>query len=531
MSETQKKQSFLHGTALLAMATAIVKVIGFVYSVPLKAIIGDSGFGYYSTAYEIYNVLLTISISGLPVAMSRMVSQASSLEHYNQVRSIYKTSRNIFLTLGITGTLVMMLLCKFLAGTVMQQPNAWVSILCLGPCSLLICLMSTYRGFFQGQSNMLPTSISQILEAVVKLVVGLGLAIAAIKLTADVSFAAGGAILGVTASCLVSAFFLFGKFRKAYDALPAATDTPAAFGPTAKRLLAIAIPITIGSAGLSILTVCETGIYMGRLLEYMPQTLADTQKGVYNFVQKIYNLPAAFVTPITVSIIPAITAHLTLQDHRGARSTAESSVRVMALICLPCSVGLMTLAGPITALLGGYTGENLVLATRIMTILGACVAFYTFVLLTNAIMQSHGHVNLPVINMFIGGILKLAAVFVLTSNPNIGILGAPIGSLCCYIVISILNLITMRKCIPNCPALVANLLRAGAAALIMGLFAYGTKWGLDCLGISSRAILCGLPIIVGVAVYAVAAVKLKAITKEDCLLLPKGEKIAKLLHL
>ncbi len=526
MSDTQKKQSFLHGTALLAMATAIVKIIGFVYSVPLKAVIGDQGFGYYSTAYEIYNVLLTISVSGLPVAMSRMVSQASSLEHYNQVRTVYKTSRNIFLTLGITGTLIMMLLCRFLAGSVMQQPNAWVSILCLGPCSLLICLMSTFRGYFQGQGNMLPTSVSQILEALVKLAVGLGLAVAATKLLADVSYAAGGAILGVTASCLVSAIFLYSKFHKSYYGLPASADTPESFGATAKQLLAIAIPITIGSAGLSILNVCETGIYMGRLLEYMPQTDADTQKGIYNFVQKIYNLPAAFVTPITVSIIPAITAQLTLKNSRGARTTAESAVRVMALICLPCSVGLMVLARPVTALLGGYTGENLDLAAQVMTVLGACVSFHTFVLLTNAIMQSYGHVNLPVINMFIGGVLKLAAVFVLTGNPNIGILGTPIGSLCCYIVISILNLVTMRKCIPNCPALISNLLRAGGAALVMGLFAYGTRWGLEYLGINSRAILCGLPIIVGVAVYAVAAVKLRAIAKEDCLLLPKGEKIA-----
>ena len=175
MSDTTKKQNFLHGTMLLAMATAIVKVIGALYKIPLNAIIGEQGFGYYSTAYEIYTVLLMISTAGLPVAMSRMISQASSLGNYRQVRKIYTVSRTIFLSLGLIGTLLMTLFCKQLAAF-QEQPDAWAAIGTLGPCCFLICLMSTYRGFFQGQSNMLPTSISQVLEAVCKLIVGIAAA-------------------------------------------------------------------------------------------------------------------------------------------------------------------------------------------------------------------------------------------------------------------------------------------------------------------------------------------------------------------
>ena len=202
MSEAQKKQNFLQGTALLAMATAIVKVIGALYKIPLNAIIGEQGFGYFNTAYEIYNVLLMISTAGLPVAMSRMISQASSLRHYNQVRRIYATARGIFLGLGIAGSLLMTVFCRQLAAF-QNQPDAWAAIGFLGPCCLLICVMSTFRGFFQGQSNMLPTSISQVLEAVVKLIVGMIAAIVLLKMTGSVPLAAGGAILGVTASCLV----------------------------------------------------------------------------------------------------------------------------------------------------------------------------------------------------------------------------------------------------------------------------------------------------------------------------------------
>ena len=531
MSDAQKKQNFLQGTALLAMATAIVKVIGALYKIPLNAIIGEQGFGYFNTAYEIYNVLLMISTAGLPVAMSRMISQASSLEHYGQVRKIYATARGIFLGLGITGSLLMTVFCRQLAAF-QNQPDAWFAIGCLGPCVLLICIMSTFRGFFQGQSNMLPTSISQVLEAVTKLIVGIAAALILLKTTKEVPMAAGGAILGVTASCLVSSFYLFGKFRKSFAQLPETKEEVTSFGTTAKGLLIIAIPITLGSAGLQILTMLETKIYMGQLLSHgNSQAAADTMKGIYNMTQTIFNMPCAFITPITISIIPAITAQLTLENHTGAKETEESAARITGLISMPCAFGLAVLAEPVTALLGGYTGEKLALATTLMTILGISIMFNAVVLVTTAIMQAHGHAGRPVINMLIGGVLKLAAVYILTGNPNIGIIGTPIGTLLCYLSICILNILSIKKLLPKAPNLVSNLLRPFLAAAVMGAITRLSWYGLKSLGFDSRLILCGGPIMVGVLVYVVAAVKIKVVTKEDCLLLPKGEKIAKLLKL
>ena len=198
---------------------------------------------------------------------------------------------------------------------------------------------------------------------------------------------------------------------------------------------------------------------------------------------------------------------------------------------MPCAFGLGLMAEPVTALLGGYTGENLVLATKLMAVLGFSIMFNAVVLVTTAIMQAHGHAGRPVINMLIGGLLKLAAVFILTGNPNIGIVGTPIGTLACYLAICVLNLYSIRTLLENPPAIVKNLLRPFLAACVMGVFVSGALFGLKALGISSRLILCGGPIAVGVLVYMVAAVKIKVITREDCLLLPKGEKIAKILKL
>lgn len=529
----QKKQTFLHGAALLAGATAIVKIIGALYKIPLQRVIGDDGFGYFSTAYEIYTVLLLISTTGLPVAMSRLISQANSLDNPAQVRKVYRVSRAIFIALGLVSTLLMGVGCRWLADK-LNQPDAWFSILCLAPCALLMGFISTYRGFFQGHGNMVPTSISQVLEAMVKLIVGLAIAFALIHTTKDVSLAAGGAILGVTCSCLVSSIYLKGKLTAAYRELPDGEGQSLSTGVTAKQLLTIAVPITIGSAGMQLLTVVETSLYMGQLLgQGLSQETVDHMKGVYNMTQTVYNMPVAFIAPITISIIPAITACLTLGDSKGAKATGESAARITGLLSLPCAIGLMVLSRPIMALLGGYSGEKLDLATKLMALLGISVFLHALVQLTNAIMQAQGHASIPVVNTLVCGVARLVTVYVLTGNPAIGLLGVPIGTALCNLAIGLLNLIAMARVIPQKPAVVKNVLRPLLPALLMGAVAYGSwRLVLALLGENCGTVLqCGISIALAVVVYVVCAVWLKSITREDCLLLPKGERIAKLLHL
>ena len=553
-----RKQSFLQGVAVLTAATIIVKLLGFIYKVPLQNILQERGFGYFNTAYDVYNVLLMISTTGLPVAVSRMISQAQALENYAQIRKIYSVSMKVFLTIGVIGTLVMLVFCKPLSVMVTTNENSWAAIAALSPCVLLICLVSAYRGFFQGQSNMTPTSVSQIFEAVTRLVVGLGLAWLVMKLTGeayvraqgialapgesardygDITLAAGGAILGVTLGSLISAVYLHCKFRQSSAILSMGGGQAKSTKGTMKELLSIAVPITLGSAGLQIINLFDTMIYMRRLTGALQWTekMADSAKGVYNFCQTVFALPCSFIPTITIAVIPAITASLTKKDLREAKSTSESAVRTMALIAMPCAFGLALLAEPITALLGGYSGGNLAMATRLMTVLGFTILFNALVLVSTAIMQAHGHAGRPVINMLIGGVVNLVAVYVLAGMPLINILGTPTGLLMGYVVISILNILSMRRLLPKPPAILPNLLRSFFAAAVMGILAWGALWALKAVGVreigTGRLILCAVPVLVGVVSYFFTAVKFKVITHEDCLLLPKGEKIAKILKL
>jgi len=529
--EQSKKQTFLHGAALLALATALVKVIGAFYKIPLKMIIGEDGFGYFNTAYQIYNVLLAVSTAGLPIAMSRMVSQASTPGNHRQVKQVYRIARTVFLLLGSISTALMLLGCKWLAGSLMRQPDAWMTVLCLAPSCLLIGLMSVYRGFFQGQSDMRPTSVSQVIEAFIRLIVGLGAAFLLMKLTGSVPVAAAGAIVGVTVSCGVSCVYL--KLKQ-HPTMAALTDEGKAEpkSKTLKKLLAIAVPITIGSAGLYLLTMLETSIYMGRLLEALglSQNTADHQKGIYNFAQTIFNMPTAFIVPITISALPAITSFLTLKDDKSVRATEESAARVTGLISLPCTVGLFLLARPIMALLGRYSGEKLTLATALLQAQSISVFLYAVIQYTNCILQSHDKAGVPVIHILLCGAAKLFVVYLLVGNAGIGLVGAPISTALSYACICVLNLLAIRRYVPQRPELLKNLLRSLAPAAIMGIAVYATIWLLGKFTQSSP-VLCAGGLVVGVVVYAVCVVLFKAITAEDCRLLPKGEKIARLLHL
>ena len=261
--------------------------------------------------------------------------------------------------------------------------------------------------------------------------------------------------------------------------------------------------------------------------------IAASMKGIYNFSQTIYNLPNSLITPITISIIPAITACLTLGDDRGVKSTSESASRITGLLSLPCAVGLMVLSKPIMGLLGGYTGVQLDFAAKLLSLLGISVFMRAVVLFTNSLMQANGHANIPVINMLATGAVRMALVFVLTGNPKIGLLAVPALTALGNFATAVLNLICLAKVVPQKCAIARNLLRSLLPALLMGAVTYGC-WqlvlrilGQDC----SRIIQVAIPMLAAAIVYVVSAAWLKSITREDCLLLPKGDKIAKLLHL
>ncbi len=549
----EKKQNFLTGAAILSLSTIVVKVIGMFYKIPLKLLIGDAGFAYFNAAYAIYTVLLVISTTGLPVAMSRMVSEAHTLGNGKQMQRIFRTALIAYMSIGLLGTAAMMLLPKLLAD-VMQMPLASYSIFALGPAVLFICFASAGRGYFQGQGDMRPTAISQIIEAAGKLFLGLGFAWLVMYLLEDYALASGATIAGISIGSGLSALFVFIRHRKNRKEVEALGGKALSYRSTAKKLLAIAVPITIGAAGLQLINLLDEITVVGRLLkafegdgeimnrllaiaaqdpsgkQSIAQDAAEIGKGIYSFCQTIFNFPTSFIPCITAAIIPAITAALTRKDNRGAKQVQDSSLRIMSLIASPCAVGLLVMAEPVMALLGGYEGDKLTIAALLLALLAPTVLVNSVTSMTTAIMQAHNHMVLPVINTLIGGLLKVGVNYILVGNPNIGILGAPIGTFVCFLVIMVLNIFSMRRVLSEPPKLIPAMWRSSLAAVVMGVVAYGVYvLAIDLVG--SVALCCLASIGVAVVVYLLLVIVFKPLTREDCLLLPKGEKIAKILRI
>lgn len=373
-----KKQGFLQGAAILTFGTLLVKLIGALYKIPMNRIIGTEGFGHFNVAYSIYNVLLMISSTGLPIAVSRMISEANTLGRRQQVQKIYQVSLRLFLAVGVVCSGAMLVFAPQLAG-LMRDADAVYAIAALAPAVLFVCIICSFRGYFQGQQYMTPTAVSQVIEALCKLVLGLGAVFLILHLGFGVAEAAGGAILGVTLGTVFAAIYLFFQYRKKQVVLTEADRSiPAdSTGATVKQLLKLAVPITIGSAGLQIFNALDTMIIQGRLQDAIGLTAkeATSMFGTYSAAQTFYMLPSALVQPLAISVIPTVTAALTLSNYRKARSTEESAVRMTALVGLPCGAGLAVLASPIQKWLYGYNAKTLSVAGPILALLGVAVIF------------------------------------------------------------------------------------------------------------------------------------------------------------
>ena len=536
MSNREKKQSFLGGAAILASAVAIVKIIGAVYKIPFGNIVGSKGQTYFNVAYNIYNVLLTISTAGLPLAISKMTSEAHAQGRENQKRKIFRTAIWLFFALGLAGSALMYFGASQLAAF-MNEPLGFWPIRALSPAVFCVCLLACMRGYTQGQGNMTPTAVSQVLEALCKLVLGLSLAWYFLKLGKGLDIAAGGAILGVTVGTILSMVFLIFYLLTHRDQT-SSLDRPDSSGAIMRRVLAIGVPITLSNSAMSIITLIDTKNVLGRL-RAIPE-LADsaaTLFGQYQFGMNLINLPPSFVFPVTMSLIPFAAAALTRRDNAGAGRIISSAFRIISVLAIPAGVGLSVVGGPALMMLYPNQQADAIAAGPHMRWLGIACIFICLMNLTNAILQTYGKEKIPIFTVIIGGITKIVLNYILVGNPAINIYGAPVSTLCCYMVIVALNLIFVWIYSPEKPRylelfakpVIASCAMGAAVWAVYGLLYRSLSGGHSAYGANALATL--VSICAGVAVYGVLVVALRILRAEDLHSIPKGDKLARLLRL
>lgn len=549
----QKQQSFMYATLIMAVSTIIVKVLGLVFRIPITNLLGTVNMGYYSTAYEVYLPIYSIAMAGLPVAVSRMVAQYVSENRYNDVKTVFKVAKRFFGVTGLVG-FILMFGIGYIVTIVTKNPEALPSMFVIAPCLVFCCVLSLYRGYYEGLRNMFPTAISSLIEALCKLILGYGFAWIVMSFyngSNKGAYAAAAAILGITVGTAIAALYVFVRHKTIGDSITAVMyeNSPAGLNTkdVLKALVTISIPVVLGSMATQISGLIDVTMVQYQLNEGVAENLDyfKNQYGGYlrlenvaddkihtflystyrNYAYTFFNLVPTITAAVGVSALPVLTMAWTNKDKSAVKSNLESMLKVITLIAFPAGLGLIALAPQILGML--YKSHSVEVAAPLLRILGIAACFAGMTTPMTNLLQAIGKPTVPVKNIAVGATIKVVVNYILVGIPSINILGAPIGTVCCYLYIAVADLFCIVKYSRVVPSLFVTIIKPLAASSVSALAAYFTQMGLDFLLDGSRLATIGA-IFAAIVAYVIALSAFKCITKEDVVTLPKGEKLAKI---
>ncbi|MDR0446972.1 MAG: polysaccharide biosynthesis protein [Oscillospiraceae bacterium] len=541
MAELREK-NYLKGAAILAASAVVSKLVGALFKIPLYNLLGTDGTAHFNKTYQIYTLLLAISYSGIPVALSRLISAAAETGRTRQIARYHRVALPAFAVVGAIVSALMLLFAPQLADFI-KDPQATAGIRALSPAVLLCCIVSVYEGYSQGHGNMLPTAIKQFLEVTCKLVFGMAAAIILLRYGADSETTAAGAITGSVAGLAVALPVLIAYKRRRERRLAAAGDTGGSGDlksarATLAEIFKVSLPVTLGASFMSILTLLDSRLVSDRL-EFSGLSHADaiSKFGIYSQCHTLFIFPPSLISAVTVSVLPAISAAVAGKRRGEARGITESALKLVCLIAMPAAVGISVLSGPIFKTLYGVSPAAAD-GARILTVLGAASFFACTQLLTTAALQANGLERVPMLSFVAGGAAQLTLDYILVGNGSIGIIGSPIGTLVCYAVITAVNLIVIKLKTPEPPRVVRTAVRPLIISAVMGVAAFSVHGLVQKLiggslgsGRAAEAVALLPTIAIAVIIYAVLAVASRAITRADLKYVPKGDRIADILHL
>jgi len=528
-SKEKKTKSFIGGVAVLTASTAVVKIIGLFYKIPMIYLVGVEGMAYFLAAYHIYTLLFTLSTAGLPIAVSILVSRCRASGNFAGGESVYRIASLLFTTVGAIFTAVLYACAEPIASLI-DIKEAADCIRAVAPSLLFVSMGSAVKGYFQGCQNMRPTAVSQIIESVGKLGLGLLFTKLAISRGMPLPKIAAAAIMGLSAGVIISTLYLFACRMKT-------KKENYSFGSEysgrkiLKELLAISAPITVGSAVISITSLIDTALISSRLQSAgYASSVANAMYSSYgNLSIPIFNLIPAFMAPIAISMAPTVADAASRGDKNKERQLLDSSFKLCGMIAIPSSVGIAVFSNEILKLIFPSEINATSVAAPLLTLLGPAVFFSCLITLTNAALQAYGKASRPIISMAVGAILKMIAEYVLVGDPRVGIFGAPISTLICDVCIVAFNMYYMGKYTCGTGKLSGlfgkSFVSAVISSLIVSLFA------MVLLKQSSIGKYIVLPVVVTDAfLYLLLIIKTGALNKQEVELLPSGRKIYKILN-
>lgn len=542
--KSSSKTNFLAQGTILVIASFVAKAIGMIYRIPLTHILGDDGNGYYSTANEIYTIILMISSFSLPLAVSRLVAER---EYAGEVKNSYKVLICSLRFAAVTGGILSIL--TFLLGGVITKyvmgvELASYALRVLAPAIFLFALTGVLRGFFQGHGTMVPTAVSQIIEQIINAIVSVagayvmlqyGLKLGEKKDDAELgtALAAAGGTFGTVASVGVALLFMiviYLGYRNGFKRRMKKDKTRRRESDRAiyRAITYTILPIVLSTLVYNISTIIDQGVF-NHILAGMGFTQKQyaTVWGIYSGKFRVLmNVPLSIASCLAPSVVPALTEAMANNDLREAGLRTRDTIRYTMVFTIPCAVGMAALARPIMMMLYG-NNDSLALAAGIMQSGALLTVLLALSTLTTGILQGLGEMQAPLVHAATAVAIHLGFLVLFVVKFKWNIYGVVYANIIFGLIICLLNARSIRKKLHYRQEIKKTFLVPVIAAGVMGIAAYLVHRVFNLF--AGNTISTILAVCVGAVVYGICLVKLGGILEREIRRLPKGDLLADLL--
>lgn len=546
-----RKDNFIMQAGILAIAGVISRIIGLLYRSPLTGIIGDEGNGYYSSAYNIYTIVLLISSYSIPSAVSKVISQKLALKEYRNAHRLFLCSLYYVMAVGGIASLVL-----FFGSHWFLEPNAAKVLKVFAPTIFVYGLLGVLRGYFQAHHSMIQTSVSQIVEQIINAAVSIGAAYLLIMTsmgnmtvysgenlsetellwnTNHAIYGAMGSATGTGAGVLIALLFMAWVYHINKKGIHKKierdrTDKVDSYGEIFKVVLLTVTPFILSTALYNLSTTINLKVYTNAMMKIhgIAEELAYENYGIFaGKAVVISNIPIALATAMAAAILPGVATLFAQKEYGATRRKVSLAIKMTMLISIPSAVGLAVLAKPVTQVLFPQKG-SLDLASKLLCALAISVIFYALSTLTNSVLQGIGKINVPVIHSGIALVVQTVVLVPLVCLTDLSLYALAIANVVYSFTVCVLNAFSMRKYLKYRQEWKKTYILPFVAAAVMGALAYGVYHGLYLL-IPYNLVCLIIAMIVAVMVYFVGLILLGALEEEDLLAIPKGQILVRIM--
>ena len=529
--DTNAGDLLLQGS-ILAIAGILVRFIGLLYKVPMIRILGQEGIGYYNTAYEIYNIGLILSSYSLPLAMSKLIAARRVRRQYQDIRRVFFSGLTVSAAAGGLMTLLLLLGGDFITTVIFKSPSSALPLKVMAPTIFVFSIMGVIRGYFQGQGNMVPTSVSQIIEQVVHAAVSIAASYAFMVWFASrpnpKSYGAAGGTLGTLCGAVAALIYLAIRMlcfqRRNARTLRRPQKIPVeTWGNVYSALFLTLTPIILSQFVYQLSGSVDNSMF-GQIMDAkgLTETQRATLLGVYGGEYRLLsNVPVAIASSLGASMIPSIVQSRTCHRLKEVRYKIRMTIKFNMLIAIPCAVGMGVLAGPIMELI---FHDNSELSANLMRIGAPAVVFFSLSTVTNAVLQGIDRMSKSVSHSAISLVLHMILVYVMLAYLDWNVYGLVIGNVTFALVVCILNWFSIKRALRYRQEILTTFLLPLLASFFMGGAALGIYYGSFSLTQkNSISMLVTVPF--AMMVYAVLILLLRVVTEEELPQMPFGRKI------